>query len=325
MKNYTGGTIELLLSGDIQTGATNKGFFRKRGRNMMRKLCLFVCLFSILSCSNSTSELPKEPSKLPKELIIYNQPPTYDFPNQDWDDVKNPYRYIAHAGGAYYGYTYTNSLEALNSSLDKGFKLFELDLIKTQDNEIVAAHDWTYWKAITGYTGSIPPLLSEFKGTKIHGSLTPLSMSDIVSWFDKNKEAILVTDKITDYEQLVKEFPFPDRLMVEVFSLEGYVSAYKAGIKYPLLSLEMAQIFRYGDLLIDFIIDNKIPLAVLHTSSVSAFGGVLQALKNNHGYAFAFSSNSLTFLSENKQVFGIYTDFIDFLKQKCDSTVCVSY
>jgi glycerophosphoryl diester phosphodiesterase len=292
----------------------------------MRKIGWFVCLFLIFSCSNSTtSESPIEPSKLPKELIIYVQPSTYDFPNQDWDDVRNPYRYIAHAGGSYNGYTYSNSLEALNSSLNKGYKLFELDLIKTKDNEIVAAHDWNHWKAITGYTGSIPPLLSEFKGTMINSSLTPLSMSDIASWFAKNKGAILVTDKITDYEQLVKEFPFPDRLMVEVFSLEEYVSAYKAGIKYPLLSLEFAQIDKYGDLLIDFIIDNKIPLAVLHTSSVNNFDNVLQALKNNGGYTFAYTSNSLTFLSENKQVFGIYTDFINFLEQKCESTVCVSY
>jgi glycerophosphoryl diester phosphodiesterase len=292
----------------------------------MRKAGLLVCLFLMFSCSNSTtSELPTEPSKLPIELIMYDKPPTYNFPNQDWNDAKNPYRYIAHAGGAYNGYQYTNSLEALNGSLNKGYKLFELDLIKTQDNELVAAHDWTYWKEITGYTGNIPPLLSEFKRTKINGSLTPLSMSDIVSWFDRNKEAILVTDKITDYEQLVKEFPFPDRLMVEVFSLEGYVSAYKAGIKYPLLSLEYAQMDRYGDLLIDFIIDNKVPLAVLSTRSVSAFGSVLQALNNNKGYSFAFSSNSLTFLSENKQVFGIYTDFINFMEQKCESAVCVSY
>jgi hypothetical protein len=292
----------------------------------MRKLVMIVCFFLMFSCSNSTTyELPIQPSTLPPELIIYDQPPTYDFPNKDWDDLKNPYRYIAHAGGAYNGFMYSNSLEALNSSLNKGYKLFELDLIKTRDNEIVAAHDWDYWKTITGYTGSVPPLLSEFKGTKINGNLTPLSMSDIVSWFAKNKEAILVTDKIDDYEQLVKEFPFPDRLMVEVFSLSGYVLAYNAGIKYPLLNVESAFYSVYGDLLIDFIIDNKIPLAVLRTASVSAYSTFLQAIKNNNGYVFAYSSNSLTFLSENKQVFGIYTDFINFIEQKCESTICVSY
>lgn len=293
----------------------------------MRKLCLLFCLFSIFSYSNSiAAEFPIEPSSLPRELIIHNKPSPYNFPNKNWNDAKNRYRYIAHAGGAYNGYTYTNSLEALNfSSFKKGYKLFELDLIKTRDNKIVAAHDWAHWKDITGYTGSIPPLLSEFKRTKIHDSLTPLGMSDIVSWFRKHFEAILVTDKITDYKQLVKEFPFLDRLIVEVFSIEDYVRAYNAGIKYPLLSLDIAQMFRYGDLLINFIIENKIPMAALHTSSVRDFRNVLQALKNNHGYAFAYSSNSLTFLSENKQVFGIYTDFIDFLRQRCDTMVCLSY
>jgi phosphoglycerol transferase MdoB-like AlkP superfamily enzyme len=50
-------------------------------------------------------------------------------------------RFIAHAGGMIDDHTYTNSLEALNMSYDKGFRLFELDILRTSDSMFVTAHD----------------------------------------------------------------------------------------------------------------------------------------------------------------------------------------
>ena len=48
--------------------------------------------------------------------------------------------FIAHAGGAIDGITYTNSLEALDLSYSKGCKLFELDLVLTSDDKIIAKY-----------------------------------------------------------------------------------------------------------------------------------------------------------------------------------------
>lgn len=76
-------------------------------------------------------------------------------------------RFIAHAGGAVQGKTYTNSLEALNASYKKGFRLFELDIIKTSDGEFVAAHNWNLWQEQTGYQGDIPVSLEVFNRYKI--------------------------------------------------------------------------------------------------------------------------------------------------------------
>lgn len=50
---------------------------------------------------------------------------------------------------------------------------------------------------------------------------------------ETNRDFILVTDKIADYELLLKEIPFPERMIVEVFSPEDYLKALKSGIRYP--------------------------------------------------------------------------------------------
>ena len=48
---------------------------------------------------------------------------------------------IAHAGGAYRGLIYTNSVEALEENADS-FHLFEIDLSWSEDNQLVGLHDW---------------------------------------------------------------------------------------------------------------------------------------------------------------------------------------
>ena len=59
-------------------------------------------------------------------------------------------RYIAHGGGEIDGFTYTNSLEALNKSYADGFRMFELDIIEDTLGNIIAAHDWMHLKNIMG-------------------------------------------------------------------------------------------------------------------------------------------------------------------------------
>ena len=64
--------------------------------------------------------------------------------------IKSDYStsFIAHAGGGIDGKTYTNSLEALNNSINNSFKLIELDLLVTDDNKIVAQHDFRILEGI---------------------------------------------------------------------------------------------------------------------------------------------------------------------------------
>ena len=132
--------------------------------------------------------------------------------------AKDADRFIAHAGGQIDGHNYTNALEALNLSYQKGFRKFELDLIKTVDGHYVAAHDWQKWQRMTGFDGQLPPTKEQFMQQSILGQYTPLDMALINQWFRSHPEAILVTDKINDVELMVEQFIDKDRLVMELFN-----------------------------------------------------------------------------------------------------------
>jgi len=140
-------------------------------------------------------------------------------------------RFIAHGGGAIGGLTYTNSLEALNNSYEKGFRLFELDIIKTSDGKYVAGHDWSHWSKITGFEGNVPVSEREFLKHKIYKKFTPLNMKLINDWFQSHSDALLVTDKVNEPKQFAQLFVDKTRLMMELFSLEAVKEGLALGIK----------------------------------------------------------------------------------------------
>lgn len=154
-------------------------------------------------------------------------------------------RFIAHAGGAIHGDTYTNSLEALNSSYKKGFRLFELDIIKTSDNVFVAAHGWKQWSEKTGYSGETPVSLRIFKENPIK-EYTPMDIKDINLWFRNHPDAILVTDKINDPKAFSEAFVDKERLMMELFSLKAAKKARTLGIKVLLTDNELMKLEKKG-------------------------------------------------------------------------------
>lgn len=68
---------------------------------------------------------------------------------------------------------------------------------------------------------------------------------------DEYKQLFLITDKIRNYDLLLSEIPYADRMIVEVFSPEDYLRALKAGVKYPaycvwgLANLQIAKRFKF--------------------------------------------------------------------------------
>ena len=144
---------------------------------------------------------------------------------------KDVNRFIAHAGGQIDGKRITNSLEALNLNYKLGFRLFELDIIKTSDNIYVAYHDWVLWAESTGYKGSLPPTRDVFKKYKIQRKFTPLDMTDINIWFNKHPDAMLVTDKVNEPLEFSNKFIDKNRLIMELFSLKAIKDGVAANIK----------------------------------------------------------------------------------------------
>ncbi|MDP2688642.1 MAG: glycerophosphodiester phosphodiesterase family protein [Deltaproteobacteria bacterium] len=103
-------------------------------------------------------------------------------------------RRIAHAGGGYKGEDYTNSLDALDENLRKGFTLFEMDLNWTADFKLVCVHDWGRIAVLFPEMKEIPTL-EEFK--RLVSTKAPYricTVDELAEWMERNPKARLVTD-----------------------------------------------------------------------------------------------------------------------------------
>lgn len=143
---------------------------------------------------------------------------------------KDQTRYIAHAGGVFKGKSY-NFLEAMDYSYNKGFRLFELDILKTSDGLFVAAHDWKTWSDVTGYKGDLPPDRKVFLQQKIFNKYTPMDMDAINNWFEIHSDAVLITDKINEPIAFSDAFYDKNRLMMELFTWGAVKEGVAANIK----------------------------------------------------------------------------------------------
>lgn len=145
----------------------------------------------------------------------------------------SPDAYIAHGGGVG-EFTYTNCLEAALNSLKNGFKFIEIDMIETSDGHILGAHDWKHFASLAGIqNASVPLSSSDVQNLKIKGRYTVLTGNAIRTLMQKNENFTLITDKINNYKLLLNEIPYPDRMIVEVFSPKDYLRAIREGVKYP--------------------------------------------------------------------------------------------
>ena len=291
-------------------------------KNLDKNLLKNIGLNKLFEYKNDDSYIAVYDGNDIKEYI-HPQNITYEFLFKNIDKNKITYesnkllddhmRFIAHAGGMIEGYKYTNSLESLKNSYNKGFKLIELDLIKTSDNFIVAAHDWKFWKKVTNYKGKIPPTYEDFMNHKIYGRFTPLDMNSINNFFEKHHDAILVTDKINDPELIINKFTDPDRLFMELFSEEAVREAHK---------LKFNGIMPSGKVFFDiknkdkFINEYKFDRVAFSIGSISK--NDYDFFKENNIKVYLFNINKkhdgmeMKTLCFNKEFYGMYVDDLDF-------------
>ncbi len=134
-----------------------------------------------------------------------------DYPAPDVPDASSPYswvkeRYIAHALGGIDGYSYTNSKEAFLRNYEKGFRVFEVDVIFSSDNELVCLHDWknSFLSDRLGFSrpdseDREPMSSKDFLSIKIKGKYTPLSFNELLSMINEHNDTYLILD--TKYEE----------------------------------------------------------------------------------------------------------------------------
>tara|TARA_B100000795_G_C22788720_1_gene435870 strand:+ start:58 stop:2292 length:2235 start_codon:yes stop_codon:yes gene_type:complete len=226
---------------------------------------------------------------------------------------KDKLRYIAHSGGKIDNLTYTNCKEALDLNYQKGFRLFELDIISTRDGKYVAAHDWKHWSKITKFKGSLPPTLNEFLETKIYNTYTPLDINEINKWFANHKDAVLVTDKINEPIDFSEKFIDKKRLMMELFDLNALKDAIKVNIK-PIASQSVIEKVNFKKI-------KKIGVKHIAISRnfIKNNKDILKKFKVNNMKVFAYHLNYNEGFDEDYVtkyemdfIFGIYADDWDF-------------
>ena len=153
-------------------------------------------------------------------------------------DVDAKEKFIAHAGGVIDGKVYTNSLEAMERSKQRGYKYIELDMIanKSSNDKIVAMHDCGRF-----YNMSLKKCNEklDFEKDKLLGKYSILDDEKILKFFSENEDLWLVTDKIDDFLLLDEKFgKIKNRMLVEVFSYKKYIEARKFGFENIALNVK---------------------------------------------------------------------------------------
>jgi len=272
-------------------------------------------------------------------LILINVNNGHSLSNKFYKNLKNlnySTSFIAHAGGGIDGKAYTNSLEAVKKSVINSYNLIELDLLVTDDNRIIAQHDFRILEEIC----NLKIFIDDKKKIKkkvffndlrnctniFNGNYTLLKEDKIIEIFEKNKDLILVTDKIKDYKLIKNKFKFQDRLIVEVFTIKDYLKAKLSGIKNPMF------LFTDGRRNIFYTVFFNIKLISVSTANVKKYEGFFKYLLKNKVSIYSFSSNSENFNKKyiGSAITGVYTDFFDIKNFSCteiknNPNVCISY
>ena len=155
---------------------------------------------------------------------------------------------IAHAGGAIGELTYTNSLEAMNASVAKGFKVIELDFMRAKNGDLVLLHrkptDAMQGRPITDE--ELPNSAEEFVKTTMVGGLTPMSLITVLDWMSQNPDVYIVTDIKKDSTEGLREIKAlstdgGDRFIAQIYHPDQYDEVKALGFDNIILT-----VFRLG-------------------------------------------------------------------------------
>jgi len=133
---------------------------------------------------------------------------------------------IRHAGGAIDNQRYTNSLEALNKSIEDGYNFIELDMIKSSDNKIIFSHDWQTFYRQTGETRNAPITKSEYLKRKILNKYTTIDSKDLNIIMAENQKIYIITDKLNDFKLIQSTFKYFNRIIIEIFGMKNYLKSF---------------------------------------------------------------------------------------------------
>ncbi|MBE9536953.1 MAG: hypothetical protein IMF07_07200 [Proteobacteria bacterium] len=230
---------------------------------------------------------------------------------------------VAHAGGGINGKTYTNSYEALNLNLKKGFTYFEVDFSFTRDNRLVCLHDWQdSFKRSFGFQTGEKASIETFKYLSRNASeFTKCTLEGLAEWMEKNPAAIIVTDvkednllalsmiskKIKDYQK---------RVIPQIYQPQNYNIVKKMGFKSVIWTL-----YRFQGSMPEVIRRSKafrgaFAITMPKGLASTGFPGLL-ASKGIPTYVHTVNSaEEMKIFKKKYKITEVYTDFLSPLSGK---------
>ncbi len=253
-----------------------------------------------------------------------------------------PPLFIAHAGGAVRQRTYTNSREALDRAAGNGYRLVEIDLHWTSDDELVLIHDWDHslrslfvgeygapreqsQSGAQGQSGERsqsgeqarprpqPLTLAEFRAAESRWGLTQLALDDLGPWLERHPDVDLVTDikarNLEGLRRIAVRFPDDlDRFVPQLYHVDQHGPVRAMGFERVILTLYAAPM--EDDEVERYAVEQR-PFAI--TMPIDRGRSDLPArLGEVDTFVYAHTVNGLDLLEElrGSGVDGVYTDWL---------------
>ena len=147
---------------------------------------------------------------------------------------------IIHAGGEIGGMLGSNSLEALDATYQKGYRVIEMDFVLSSDGHPVCLHDWSsyYSDSIT----SLPISKAEFENVKIFNQYTSVTLDSLVAWMKTHSDVYIVTDikenNVDVLRNIAAEHPeIIGRIIPQIYQYEEYLPVRAMGYSNIVLTL----------------------------------------------------------------------------------------
>ncbi|WP_160044162.1 phosphatidylinositol-specific phospholipase C/glycerophosphodiester phosphodiesterase family protein [Paenibacillus sp. USDA918EY] len=240
------------------------------------------------------------------------------------------YKVVSHAMGGIRDHAYTNSYEAFIANYEKGNRVFEVDLLLTEDGNLVARHEWT--RAMTELLQQEDELpqdrqaarltYEEFKKSKILGGYAPLDWNDIMDLMERFPDIYIVTDtKEQDPEEMKRQFAMlvqsaeaRDPLLLQRVVPQIYNRPMLAEVKdiydFPSVIYTLYATEDTDEEVVDFVAEHDIDAVTIPEQRVTR--SFLSKLKKAGAAAYVNTVNEPADANRLKRMGanGVYSDFL---------------